>query len=60
MDEIISNSSLSEIRKFFLRAHYQLMDNRRFWYENGLKDASRILCSTASDLYVKILKEGTK
>jgi len=50
------NPSLSEIRGFLLRAHYHLMDSNRFWYENGLKDASRILCVTASDMNVEILK----
>jgi hypothetical protein len=40
-----------------LAAHYHLMDNPRFWYDRDLKDASRILCSLASDLRVDILKE---
>ncbi len=58
MNDILSNdSSLSEIHAFLLRAHYHLMDNPRFWYENGLKDASRILCSIASEMNLQLLKE---
>jgi len=41
-----------------LAAHYRLMDNPRFWYDRALIDASRILCSLASDMRAEILKEG--
>jgi hypothetical protein len=33
-----------------MSAHYYLMSNRRFWYEKGLQDASKILCVIASDM----------
>ena len=46
-------------RAVLLRAHYHLMDDPRYWYRPGLKDASMILCSRASDFLAQILRETT-
>jgi hypothetical protein len=36
--------------QILLAAHYHLMNNKAFWYERALLEASRILCTQASDL----------
>ena len=33
-----------------MRIHYLLVDNPRFWYDKGILEASKIVCSKASDL----------
>ena len=35
---------------FLLDAHYHLMENRRYWSDDGDKKASKILCVLASDM----------
>jgi hypothetical protein len=49
-------STLVEARALLLRAHYRLMENPRFWYEQTLLDASRILCVRASDINLELLE----
>jgi hypothetical protein len=60
MDAILNSTNEKEtkiaVRNFVLRAHYHLMDNSRFWYENDLKTASKILCVIASDITLELLK----
>ena len=41
-------------RAMLLSAHYYLMGSKRFWYDRGLLDASRILCVAASDIWRKV------
>lgn len=33
-----------------MRAHYRIMDNPRFWYDQALMDASKMMCAAASNL----------
>ncbi len=47
-------------RRMLLNAHYHLMDNKRFWYEKGLMEASMILCVIASDLKASLDKDPIK
>ena len=39
-----------EAIRICMSAHYYLMSNKRFWYEDHLKEASKLLCVAASNL----------
>lgn len=40
--------------RMLMGAHYYLMGNPRFWYDDALIEASKIICVTASDMRVEL------
>ncbi len=33
-----------------MRVHYRIMENKKFWYDKDLREASQYFCVAASDL----------